>query len=102
MDVFALVAFSQEFDSIDLEGPHPFSEAFDRVQEIMLDRINNPFWKIGKWVRTASERELTEKCLFLRQYALTVVKTKQEKMERGEDHGTECLLGFNSTCCMHS
>jgi len=53
MDVFALLAFGIDIDSIAVE--HPFAEAFDRVQELSNMRYKNPFWKVARFVRAQSE-----------------------------------------------
>jgi hypothetical protein len=42
---------------------HPFGRAFDRAQELAVERLFSPVpWRILKWLRTKDERELSSCC----------------------------------------
>ena len=96
MHAVRFVSSNRHRASLSLGFSSPFSKPFTKCSCGSLHYkftppttgINNPFWKTGKWLRTSSEREMTEKCAMLRQCALEVVNVKKESMRRGEDLGS--------------
>ena len=45
MDVFSEIAFGVELKSITARKKHPFAVAFDSVQKLVSDRMENFFWE---------------------------------------------------------
>jgi cytochrome P450 len=94
MDVFGLIAFGVDLKSIELDEPHPFAKAFDRVQALCNDRMPNPLWHLGRALRTSTEREITEGCKVIKAFAAEVIASKRECLERGEELGLDLLSRF--------
>ena len=56
MDTFCYIAFGMDLHS--LEQDSEFAHAFDRTQKLVNDRFESPVWKLFRFLRTGSEREL--------------------------------------------
>lgn len=127
IDVFALIAFGVDLHSIELDEPHPFAKAFDRVQQLCNDRcvggfslprvrcaspgfarpspaisaayaflcrFPNPFWRFGKMFRSSTEREITDGCKVIHQFAADVIASKRQSLSRGQELGLDLLSRF--------
>lgn len=94
MDVFGLIAFGVDLQSISLDKQHPFAQAFDRVQHLCDVRMPNPLWQYGRMLQTSNEREITEGCKVIKKFAADVIASKRQSLQRGEELGLDLLSRF--------
>jgi cytochrome P450 len=90
MDTFTAIAFGVELNSI--KEDHPFAKAFDRVQLITNDRFQLPIWKLLRLLQIGTEKELTQGCKLMKDFALDVIA--QKRRIKSADLGPDLLSRF--------
>jgi cytochrome P450 len=101
MDVFSEIAFGVELHSINAEGKHPFAVAFDSVQQLTTDRMENFFW----WVERAvarniagflcpREQQIKTDVTAMRAFSDKVINEKRRTVESGGKLGQDLISRF--------
>jgi len=94
MDVFSLIAFGVDLQSVERKERHPFAVAFDTVQALSNDRFPNPWWKYGRMLRSGGERKILACSKEMHRFAADVIASKREDMVRGQELGADLLSRF--------
>lgn len=81
LDTFGLIAFGVNLNTIN--EPNPFAKAFDEVQFLSNERFGNPLWKACRLVQTPKERKITQGTAVMKEFAMKVIHSKRQAMERG-------------------
>jgi cytochrome P450 len=88
IDIFSLIAFGIDLESVTRAEPHPFARAFDEVQRECNARLYNPFFMLCRLLQlTESERKIKRGAKVIHAFAQEVIATKRrsELDELGPD-----------------
>mmetsp|Transcript_21518 Transcript_21518/g.28311 ORF Transcript_21518/g.28311 Transcript_21518/m.28311 type:complete len:462 (+) Transcript_21518:270-1655(+) len=98
-DVTSFVALGCEIDSIGTYGAeggqHPFAEAFGQMQEAILQRFGDPFYKLKRVLQIGSrERRITVLSRTLADHAASIINDRRRTIEDGSELGPDILTRY--------
>ncbi|KAF9925811.1 hypothetical protein FBU30_004460 [Linnemannia zychae] len=89
LDSFGRIGFGESFGClIDPEKEVPFAAAFDRLQAVLSERFNFPFWKIKDWW-TGNDKKVARDTKIVFDFAFRIIKRRRALEEKTgvEGHG---------------
>ncbi|KAI5070362.1 hypothetical protein GOP47_0014705 [Adiantum capillus-veneris] len=92
LDSICKVGFGVHIGSLSPELPDvPFGKAFDKVNEIVITRLFNPFWELKKALNIGNERFLKQEMKVVNSFTTDVIRTRRAELQ-GKDEGKPDLL----------
>jgi cytochrome P450 len=94
-DIISFVAFGVEYRSIAGNSQHPFALAFDEMQELLLERVGDPLFRVKKKLNlTEREHRIRSLKTVLDTNAHAVISSRRRTVENGKSLGPDILSRF--------